>query len=244
MTVLITGATGGLGRALVAAFAADGHAVAIGYRGDRRSAESLLASIERGIVVGGDLAGPDRDAVAREMVQQVVTALGSIDVLVNNAADQALGDWRAQGAAAVDAMIAATYGSVVAMTRAALPAMTRPSHIVNITSVEAAQPFPGHAHYAAAKAAVTSLSTSMANDLASDGIAVNAVAPGLIDRPELGQEWPDGVSWWSARAPIGRPVTADEVAVAVVQLTKMRGVTGTVLTVDGGWHGALPPIAP
>ena len=241
MTALITGATGGLGAALVRALAADGHLVAIGYHRNRPRAEQLLTEIGRGMVVQGDLADPNRDVIASTMVAEVRRTLGNIDVLVNNAADQQTGDWRDQSAAEVEAMFAATYGSVVAMTRAALPAMSAGSHVINIVSVEAFVPFAQHAHYAAAKAAVVSLTRSMAQDLRSQRISVHAVAPGLIDRPGLAEAWPEGVRDWSDTAPLGRPVTADEVAQEVVALSRRTDVSGAVTPVDGGWLSAMHP---
>lgn len=241
MTAFITGATGGLGVALVRAFATAGHPVAIGYHRNRSDAERLLAEIEHGIVVQGDLADPNRDVIATNMVAEVQRTLGGIDVLVNNAADQTMGDWREQSAAEVEAMFAATYGSVVAMTRAALPAMNPGAHVINIVSVEAFIPFEGHAHYAAAKAAVVSLTRSMAHDLRGQDVSVNAIAPGLIDRPGLAEQWPEGVRAWSQTAPLGRPVTADEVAEAAVALSQRADVTGTVVVVDGGWLEVMQP---
>lgn len=241
MTAFITGATGGLGVALVRAFAAVGHPVAIGYHRNRSDAERLLAEVEQGIVVQGDLADPNRDVIATNMVAQVERTWGGIDVLVNNAADQTMGDWREQSAAEVEAMFAATYGSVVAMTRAAVPAMNPGAHVINIVSVEAFIPFEEHAHYAAAKAAVVSLTRSMADDLRGQDISVNAIAPGLIDRPGLAEQWPDGVRSWSQTAPLGRPVTADEVAEAAVALSQRADVTGTVIAVDGGWLEIMQP---
>jgi NAD(P)-dependent dehydrogenase (short-subunit alcohol dehydrogenase family) len=70
------------------------------------------------------------------------------------------------------------------------------------------------------------------------GVRVNAVAPGLIDRPGLDLDWPEGVAWWRRTSPLGRPVTPDEVADAVLFLADASGVAGVVLPVDGGWSAS------
>jgi len=241
MSVLITGATGGLGQALVQVFA--DHSVGIATGRNQAAAETLAAQVREAggtaLALVGDLAGLDRDSVAAQMAQQVHDELGPIDVLINNAADQSLGDWRTQSAREVDAMLAATYGSVVAMSRAALPFMVPGSSIINIASVEGFIPFPDHAHYAAAKAAVLSLTKSMASDLVSQAISVNVIVPGLIDREGLAEQWPEGVQWWSRTAPLGRPVTAVEVAQAAYEVAQAHDVTSAVVAVDGGWLEAV-----
>jgi NAD(P)-dependent dehydrogenase (short-subunit alcohol dehydrogenase family) len=237
MSVLITGAVGVLGRALVQVFEGYSLAIATGHNLD--AAEKLAAQVRdaggTAMALIGDLAGVDRDAVASDLVRRVHDELGPIEVLINNAADQSMGDWRTQSAAEVDAIVAGTYGSVVAMGRAALPVMSSGGSIINIASVEGFIPFPNHAHYAAAKAAVLSLTTSMAGDLVDRGIRVNVIAPGLIDRQGLADEWPEGVQWWSRTSPLGRPVTAAEVAQAAYDLVQDGDVTGAVVAVDGGW---------
>jgi NAD(P)-dependent dehydrogenase (short-subunit alcohol dehydrogenase family) len=244
MSVVITGATGLLGEALVRAFAE--YPLALATRTQLQRAQVLADGIRQAggqaMAVQGDLAGPDRDGVARSIAQRAHDELGPITVLINNAADQSMGDWRTQSAADVDAIMAGTYGSVVAMSSAALPYLAPEASIITIASVEGFVPFPGHAHYAAAKSAVLSLTKSMASDLAAQGVRVNAIAPGLIDRPGLAEEWPAGVEWWSRTSPLGRPVTAAEVATVAYQLVQASGVSGSVLPVDGGWLGASPII--
>jgi len=244
MSVLITGGTGLLGQALVRAFA--DFPVAIATRAQLQRAQDLADGLTnaggQAIALCGDLAGADRDDVAASIAQRVHDELGPITVLINNAANQTMGDWRTQAAVDVDAILAGTYGSVVAMSRAALPFMAAGASILNIASVEGVVPFPQHAHYAAAKAAVLSLTRSMASDLGPQGIRVNAIAPGLIDRPGLADDWPAGVQWWSRTSPLGRPVTADEVAAVAAQLVQAAGVSGAIVPVDGGWLGATPVI--
>jgi NAD(P)-dependent dehydrogenase (short-subunit alcohol dehydrogenase family) len=79
----------------------------------------------------------------------------------------------------------------------------------------------------------------MASDLVSQAISVNVIVPGLIDREGLAEQWPEGVQWWSRTAPLGRPVTAGEVAQAAYEVTQAHDVTGAVVAVDGGWLEAV-----
>ena len=136
-------------------------------------------------------------------------------------------------------MIGATLMSAVNLAQAAHSTMGPGASIINISSVEATSPFPRHAHYAAAKAALESFTRSAAMEWGAAGVRVNAVAPGLIDRPGLDLDWPEGVAWWRRTSPLGRPVTPDEVADAVLFLADASGVAGVVLPVDGGWSASV-----
>jgi 3-oxoacyl-[acyl-carrier protein] reductase len=178
--------------------------------------------------VHGDLTDP---ATATNL------ATPHINLLINNAASQKTkplldltsDDWQE--------MLAATLMSAIYMVQNLAPHMPPGSAIVNISSIEAAHPFAGHAHYAAAKAALESLTRSAALELAGRPIRVNAVAPGLIDRPGLATDWPAGYTWWCKTSPLGRPITAQEVTNAVMFLAESQstGVNGVVLPVAGGW---------
>jgi NAD(P)-dependent dehydrogenase (short-subunit alcohol dehydrogenase family) len=108
--------------------------------------------------------------------------------------------------------------------------------IVNITSIEAVNPAPAHAHYSAAKAGLRMFTRSSAQELGQHGIRVNAVAPGLIHRPGIEQAWPEGVERYRKAAPLGRLGDVVDVADAVLFLASdaARWITGTELTVDGG----------
>jgi NAD(P)-dependent dehydrogenase (short-subunit alcohol dehydrogenase family) len=108
--------------------------------------------------------------------------------------------------------------------------------IVNITSIEAENPAPGHSHYNAAKAGVLMHTRAAAGELARHGIRVNAVAPGLLWRDGIEQAWPEGVARWQAAAPLRRLGTAEDVADACLFLASpaARWITGASLTVDGG----------
>ena len=244
---LITGATGGLGAPMARLLASSGYHVAVHFNSNDGRARSLVSEIissgGMAFAVDGNLAGPDRDVVADRIVNEVIANLGSIELLVNNAADQSSGNWLKQSAQESDQILAGTYGSAVAMTRACQLVMHAGTSIVNVSSVESGRPFPNHAHYAAAKAALQSFTLSAAADLAGKGIRVNAVVPGLIGSDDLETTWPVGLAWWNKTSMLGRPVSADEVASAVLYLGRSSGVTGSSVVVDGGWCGASGPIA-
>jgi NAD(P)-dependent dehydrogenase (short-subunit alcohol dehydrogenase family) len=108
--------------------------------------------------------------------------------------------------------------------------------ITLIASVEGRRPAPGHAHYASAKAGVIMLARAAALEYGPAGIRVNSVSPGLIDRPGLADQWPDGLSRWQRAAPLGRVGTAAEVGDACVFLASPMAafITGHDLAVDGG----------
>ena len=177
----------------------------------------------------------DVDAVA-----SVAREIGDVQVLVNNAADMDLGrpwpmapdEWRD--------MMDASLISAVRMTQALVPHLGAGSAIVNVSSIEAGAAFPNHAHYAAAKAGLESYTRSLAVELAAAGVRANAVAPGVIDRPGLEQDWPQGWQWWTSTCPRGRPVTTHEVVAAVMFLASpaASGVKGAVVPVDGGWSAS------
>jgi NAD(P)-dependent dehydrogenase (short-subunit alcohol dehydrogenase family) len=109
--------------------------------------------------------------------------------------------------------------------------------IVNISSIEGEVPMPGHAHYNAAKAGVAMHTRTAAAELGGHGIRVNAVAPGLIRREGLEDDWPEGVASWRSGCPLGRLGEPDDVADACLFLASAasRWITGTTIRVDGGF---------
>ncbi len=138
-----------------------------------------------------------------------------------------------------DAVLAATLRSVFLMTQAAARQMIAQGGggaIVNISSIEAENPAPGHSHYNAAKGGVLMYTRAAANELGPHGIRVNAVAPGLIWTPGLETNWPEGVARFLRAAPLGRIGTPEDVADACLFLASpaARWITGASLTVDGG----------
>ena len=227
--VLITGASGGLGQSLVRAFAAQGDVV---VRQSRRPGDAD---------VSGHLTSDDD---VRDMVEATVAKYGRVDVLINNAADQMIGESGPFDAQRWASMLDASLLSAVRLTSAMIPHMPAGSAVVNISSLAASVAFPVAAPYAAAKAALEAFTRSLALDLGPRQIRANAVAPGLVDRDGLEADWPSGYDAWTAGTPRGRIVQPDEVAAAVAFLASeaASGISGVVLAVDAGWsaNGRIP----
>lgn len=222
---VVTGARGVIGRATVARLVEDGFKVVAHSR-------DAVADLPSGVVsLSGDLADP-------AMAQCVAESVECVDLLVNNAASQVVGPLNALSSTSWADMLGATFLSAVNLSMALHPLMPAGASVVNVSSIEARSAFPNHAHYAAAKAALESFTRSTALEWAPAGIRVNAVAPGLVDRPGLAEDWPEGWDWWARTCPLGRPVLAAEVADAVSFLASATGVSGVVLPVDGGWSAS------
>lgn len=222
---VVTGARGVLGRAVIGRLAGEG------YRVIAHSRSQLEGDLPAALTLSGDLS----DASTCDRIR---SAVDRVDLLVNNAASQQVAETASLGPDDWRDMMQATFLSAVQLTSALVDAMPEGASVVNVSSVEASSAFPRHAHYAAAKAALESYTRSLSLDLAGRGIRANAVAPGLIDRPGLAEEWPEGHAWWVSASPLARPVRADEVAEAIAFLARASGISGVVLPVDAGWSAS------
>lgn len=192
------------------------------------------------------------DGAVRAAVATIVDDLGGVDVLVNNAGVSAVGTVEENDDAEWARVLDVNVVGAVRTSRAALPYLRRSNRaaIVNVSSVAAWTGLPRRALYAASKGAVHALTMAMAADLVADGVRVNCVCPGTVDTPWVarllaGAADPAAeMERLRARQPIGRLVTAEEVAAAVCYLAGPRAgvTTGTALTVDGGLSALrLPP---
>jgi 2-keto-3-deoxy-L-fuconate dehydrogenase len=180
-------------------------------------------------------------------IDRVADLLGGIDVLINNAGIGAVGDVAANDDDEWRRVLDVNVVGIARVTRSALPFLRRSEHaaIVNTCSVVARVGVPQRALYSASKGAVAALTLAMAADHVKQGIRVNAVMPGTADTPWVGRLLdqatdPDAAAAaLRARQPMGRLVSADEVAHAIAYLAgpAAGSTTGTLLVVDGGMAG-------
>jgi 3-oxoacyl-[acyl-carrier protein] reductase len=232
---LVTGGSRGIGKAVALALARGGAAVAINYRERNNEANAVADAIRKS---GGDAATFGADvslgAAVQGMVRDVEERFGPIDILVNNAgmaAARGLDDITEED---FDRAIAINLKSAFLCTQAILPGMRarRWGRIVNISSI-GARIGAGTVSvaYGASKAAVEGLTRAYALRLATSGVTVNTVAPGLVDT-DMGKPLTEaGVA---NRIPIGRAGTGDEIAQAVVFLVGNAYMTGQTIAVNGG----------
>lgn len=226
---LVTGGASGIGAAVVAQLRERGFDVVVL---DRVESDGIVVDLT-------DAAGVDA------AVQEAAKRLGGIDVVVNNAGVGAAGTVADNSDEEWHRVYDINVVGMVRVSRAALPYLRESpdAAIVNTCSVAATAGLPQRALYSATKGAVLSLTLAMAADHVREGIRVNCVAPGTADTPWIGRlldaaEDPDAErAALNARQPMGRLVSAEEVAQAIVYLATSTATTGTVLHVDGGMQG-------
>ncbi|MCO1617858.1 MULTISPECIES: SDR family oxidoreductase [Micromonospora] len=237
---IVTGADSGIGRACAVALAEAGYDIGITWYGDAagadRTATEVRATGRRCETAGLDLT---RLPEAAAVVDALADRLGGLGVLVNNAGtglsepfvDVSWEKWREVLAVDLD-------GPFLCSQRAArrMRAAGRGGRIISITSVHEHAPRVGSSAYCAAKGGLGLLTKVMAQELAADGITVNAVAPGEIATPMTGQEDVDPFTQERPGVPVGRPGDAREVAAVVAMLASPAAayVTGASWAVDGG----------
>jgi NAD(P)-dependent dehydrogenase (short-subunit alcohol dehydrogenase family) len=232
---LLTGATGGLGKAVAVAFSREGARLALLAR-DRERLEALRAELGETTTVPADVGSWEE---AARGVGAAVQALGGLDVIVNAAAIDT--SWRPVGDLPVDEWdraIAVNLSGTFYVCRAALPHLEEGSSIVNFTSVAGVRAWAEDAAYTASKAGVELLTRTLAVEYGPRGVRANCVAPGVIDAGMTDLVVDAGERRaLAAKHPLGRLGVADEVAEAVVWLASDRSsfTTGTTVTVDGGF---------
>lgn len=236
---LVTGSSSGIGAAIAKELAANGASVALHYRGNEEGVNAVAAAIrEQGgscAIFQADVS--DADA-AQVLVKAVIKELGRIDILVNNAGTTRDTLLMTMKEDAWDAVIDTNLKSVYAVTRAAVRGMLkqRSGRIINITSVVGLSGQAGQSNYAASKAGIIGFTKSLAREIGSRNITVNAVAPGYVPTAltnVLSDEQREGIL---AQTPLERLGTPEDVAYAVLFLASDRAsfITGQVLSVDGG----------
>jgi NAD(P)-dependent dehydrogenase (short-subunit alcohol dehydrogenase family) len=237
LVALVTGGASGIGAATARLLRDRGAAVAVLDRDPGGAPDGTLA-------LACDVS--DADAVDRA-VATAADRLGGVDVVVNDAGIGAVGDVAANDDAEWARVLDVNVTGMARVTRAALPHLrrSRAAVVVNLCSAVAFVGVRQRALYSASKGAVLGLTLAMAADFVGDGIRVNAVAPGTADTPWVGrlldaaEDRQAAAEALRARQPMGRLVTAEEVAQAIASLASplAGSTTGTVLRVDGGMTG-------
>lgn len=238
---LVTGAGGGIGRAIAVALAKEGMNIAVHFNGNRENAEETARLCkELGAEVHllqGDVA---KESVCAELIEEVVKTFGNIDVLVNNAGITRDGLIARMKEEDFDAVIDTNLKGAFFLSKYAATVMMRKRYgrIVNITSVVGLSGNAGQANYSASKAGMIGMTKSLAKEFAKKNVLVNAVAPGFI-KTKMTDVLSDKVKEAIlGQIPVGFLGEAEEVgkAVAFLASEENRYITGQVLSVDGGMH--------
>lgn len=240
-TVLVTGGSRGIGRAICMAMAKEGARVVVNYVTNKKAAEEVVKSIlengEKAFSLCADVS--NREEVKR-MVEEIIRRVGQIDILVNNAAvvifkdmlNTAPGEWKRMFEVNIDGYFHCTQLIVRHMIQRKIK-----GRIINISSICASVAVPKRAGYSATKGAINAFSRSCALELAPYGILVNAISPGATDTEvNLSVYTPATRRALQKKIPIGRIANPEDIAGAAIFLaSKMANyITGQIITVDGG----------
>jgi len=237
--VLVTGASRGIGRAIAEAFSLRGARVVANYNKSEKEIMELVDSLKRkNCDIEAYRADVTTGKEVEKMVDEVVARHGGIDVVINNAglkrdsflAMMSEDDWKK----VIDTNLTSVYYVTKWVSRIMM--RQRRGKIINIASLSAFKGLAGQANYAASKGGVISFTRAVARELGQFGIQVNAIAPGLIGTEMLGDMSEDALKDLTAKIPLGRVGTVDDLVGSVLFLASDRAdyITGQTLLVDGG----------
>jgi len=238
-SALVTGGGTGIGRAICLKLASEGASVAVCYRSSAESAEQIVEDIKaaggHAIALKGDVSTLDD---VESFIREVLTSFGSLDIVVNNAGATRDGLLMRMSEADWDLVLDTNLKGTFLVTRAAVRPMmkARSGKIVNISSVMGLVGNPGQANYSASKAGIIGFTRTVAKELASRNIQVNAVAPGFIATSMTDAMNPEIKDSVLKQIPAGRIGAPEDVAQVVSFLCSRAAdyITGQTITVDGG----------
>ncbi|MFC6673350.1 SDR family NAD(P)-dependent oxidoreductase [Marinobacterium aestuariivivens] len=251
MRALITGVSEGIGGAICLRLAQDAIArdqpptLVLSTSGRKPAPEGILGRLEalgaRTLLISGDLADPE---VPPRLVAEAIEFCGGLDILVANAGMMAPGRLSELSLEAWDRLFDVNVRATWLLARAALPALRLSrGNVVAISSMSGQNPHAGSGAYSASKAAMSMLCRQLAQEVAADGVRVNAVAPGMIHTPLTDGIYRD--SEVTARrktlVPLGRIGSPDDIAAAAAFLASPDAayITGQILTADGGFSDGI-----
>lgn len=238
-TALVTGAGLGIGQGIAIELGRQGANVAVHYAGSEQGAHETVAQIREtggtAQVIQGDLRFVEE---CNRVVDEAAAFLGGLDILVNNSGVTRSREFLATDEATYDEMFDLNMKGYFFCARRAVPRMLEAGRgaIINITSVHGYGGAPNHAAYAGTKGAIIGFTRALAVELASRGIRVNAIGPGVVEVPRYFDNPEYTTEFGNTMVPVGRVGTPADIAGAVAYLVSdaAEWVTGQVLYVDGG----------
>jgi 3-oxoacyl-[acyl-carrier protein] reductase len=239
---LVTGASRGIGQAIAVRLARDGIAVVVNYRGGAEAAAETVRQITeaggQAVALAADVSVSGESA---KLVADTVAHFGRLDILVNNAGITRDNLAMRMSEEEWDAVLTTNLKGAFLCSKAALRHLLRAresGRIISISSVVGISGNAGQANYAAAKAGLIGLTKSLAKEIASRGITVNAVAPGYVDTEMVRAVPKDVLEKIVARIPVGRLGKAEDISRTVLFLVADDAdfITGSTLSVNGGQH--------
>ena len=229
---LVTGSSRGVGKSIALELSREGCKVIVNYSKDEENAASVAKLVD-GIAIKADVSNFDE---CQEMINEIISRYKKIDILVNNAGISIDKTFKNMAKEEWNEVINVNLNSMFNVTKPVINEMLKQNYgrIVNISSVSGQMGFFGQTNYSAAKAGVIGFTKALAREVASKGITVNAVAPGIIDAG-LGKTIPqDILNEFLKNIPEKRLGKPEEIAKAVIFLLKNDYITGQVININGG----------
>ena len=231
---LVTGSSRGIGKSIALELSKEGCKVIVNYSKNKENAESV-AKIVNGIAIKSDVSNFDE---CQKMINEIISKYKKIDVLINNAGISIDKTFKNMTKKEWNEVIDVNLNSMFNVTKPVINEMLKQNYgrIINISSVSGQTGFFGQTNYSTSKAGVIGFTKALAREVASKGITVNAIAPGIIDAG-LGKTIPEDIlNEFLKNIPKKRLGKPEEIAQAVIFLLKNDYITGQVINVNGGLY--------